>query len=171
MKKISIALIAVLGIVVLVLIGKGDGDDMSAIKQKHPITSSESTIQDDEKDNRYSSEDGNGYEKNRQQLQRFVEVIYNSTGDDKDLKEKLQNVASAELIETYVHQQGNVQEAHRYETKVQGAIYTVNATTGMALFELVTTTELNDNTQLYLLQVSYDHGVIDHVDRLARIDE
>ena len=170
MKKKSMVLIVILGVALLVLIGKGGNDDVPAVEQKHPLTLT--TDQDNEKDNRHSAEDGSTYDKNKEQLQRFVEVVYNSAGgDDKDLEAMLQDVASEELIKTYAHQDGNVQEAHQYETKVQGAIYTVNTTTGMALFELVTTTEMNESTQLYLLQVFIDQGKIDHVDRLVRIDE
>lgn len=161
----------ILCVVVLIVIGSNDDAGTAPMNQKDSTVIKNHDEDDPALMTPKQDHEGNVYEANAALLKKFVEVVYTSGKETEDLRSSLNGVATDDVIKEYDYQGGGVREAGEYKTSVHHAKYTVNETMGIALFEIKTVTDFNENTSLYLLQVSYDQGLISRVDRFTKIDE
>lgn len=172
MKKMMMTAAVILCVVGLIIIGGNDDSGTAPANQRDLQAIANRSDQDPASVIQKQDQEGNIYESNKAQLKKFVEAVYNNSGKkSKDLQSMLQGVAKDDVIREYDYQGEGVREAGEYETSVHHAKYTVNETMGIALFEIKTVTDLNENISLYLLQVYYDKGLISRVDRFTKIDE
>ena len=162
----------ILCVIGLIIIGSSDDSGTAPANQRESQAIANRSDQDPALVIQKQDQEGNIYESNKTQLKKFVEAVYTNSGKkSKDLRSILQGVAKDDVIREYDYKGEGVREAGEYETSVHHTKYTVNETMGIALFEIKTVTDLNENTSLYLLQVSYNQGLISRVDRFTKIDE
>lgn len=173
MKKILIAATVILGIVGLIIVGSTGNESAETVRQKDAAIMADHREGQSAKDLLKQNQDENVYEANIDRLRQFVEAVYNADSKEtKDHQALLSGIATDDVIKEYTYSHdGTVREMADYEVSVHHAKYMANMTCGVALFELKTVTEINESTSFYLLQVSFDQGMISRVDRFMKIDE
>ena len=169
MKKMLIAMAIIWSIGGLIMISRGGSDSTETVNQKDTVAVSNNNAEGTAEAGQKQDQDENVYEANINRLRQFVETVYVSGKEDREAL--LSGIAKDEVIKEYSYQDEISLDAADYEVTVHHAKYTVNETSGVALFELKTVTEINESTSFYILQVSFDQGMISRVDRFVKIDE
>lgn len=101
-------------------------------------------------------------------IRQYVEAVY-ETGE-KDLQEELGNVVSESLLKDYAAGTNVEIDAHEYTAQIEDPFYYANEDGAVAIFTVVSTTELNVTRQTYLLQVGIRNERIDEIVRMEVLE-
>ena len=101
-------------------------------------------------------------------IRQYVEAVY-ETGE-KDLQEELGNVVSESLLKDYAAGTNAVIDAREYTAQIEDPFYYANEDGAVAIFTVVSTTELNVTRQTYLLQVGIRNERIDEIVRMEVLE-
>lgn len=101
-------------------------------------------------------------------IRQYVEAVY-ETGE-KDLQEELGNVVSESLLKDYAAGTNAAIDAREYTAQIEDPFYYANEDGAVAIFTVVSTTELNVTRQTYLLQVGIRNERIDEIVRMEVLE-
>ena len=101
-------------------------------------------------------------------IRQYVEAVY-ETGE-KDLQEELRNVVSESLLKDYAAGTNAAIDAREYTAQIEDPFYYTNEDGAVAIFTVVSTTELNVTRQTYLLQVGIRNERIDEIVRMEVLE-
>lgn len=101
-------------------------------------------------------------------IRQYVEAVY-ETGE-KDLQEELGNVVSESLLKDYAAGTNAAIDAREYTAQIEDPFYYTNEDGAVAIFTVVSTTELNVTRQTYLLQVGIRNERIDEIVRMEVLE-
>lgn len=101
-------------------------------------------------------------------IRQYVEAVY-ETGE-KDLQEELRNVVSESLLKDYAAGTNAAIDAREYTAQIEDPFYYANEDGAVAIFTVVSTTELNVTRQTYLLQVGIRNERIDEIVRMEVLE-
>ena len=101
-------------------------------------------------------------------IRQYVEAVY-ETGE-KDLQEELRNVVSESLLKDYAAGTNAAIDAREYTAQIEDPFYYANEDGAVAIFTVVSTTELNVTRQTYLLQVGIRNEWIDEIVRMEVLE-
>ncbi len=101
-------------------------------------------------------------------IRQYVEAVY-ETGE-KDLQEELGNVVSESLLKDYAAGTNAAIDAREYTAQIEDPVYYANEDGAVAIFTVVSTTELNVTRQTYLLQVGIRNERIDEIVRMEVLE-
>ena len=101
-------------------------------------------------------------------IRQYVEAVY-ETGE-KDLQEELGNVVSESLLKDYAAGTNAAIDAREYTAQIEDPFYYTNEDGAVAIFTVVSTTELNVTRQTYLLQVGIRNERINEIVRMEVLE-
>lgn len=103
----------------------------------------------------------NEEEKKVSLIRRYVEAVYES--GEKDLQKELKDVVSEAMLKNYAAGTNAAIDAREYTAQIEDPFYYANEEGAVAIFTIVSTTEIHVTRQSYVLQVRIENDRISEI--------